>query len=167
MTSSDFRDLPGILAEIAEIAGREAAELVAQSKGGCRVYMPPSAGLRSDHWLAAVIGPEKALMIAKALGDPIGYRVDIPLGPTCEGARAARTRASTVRSLTLEGASATAIARRLGITDRAVRMIRERLRRTGDLPPEVQRPSNLGQRATGKRLAMPTKVPSRKLNKWL
>lgn len=167
MTSSDFRDLPGILAEIAEIAGREAAELVAQFKGGGRVYIPPSAGLRSDHWLATVIGPEKALKIAKALGDPIGYRVDIPLGPTCEGARVARARTSAVLALTLDGASATAIAHRLGITDRAVRMIRKRLRRTGDLPLEVQRPSNFGQRASGKRLATPKNAPPRKLSKWI
>lgn len=159
MDSDDFVNLPGILAEIAEISGREAAELIAKHRGGSRVYFPPSAALRTDHWIVALVGAERAVMIAKEIADPCGLKVDIPFGPNGPVNQACRSRLALVRSMTLDGASAALIARHLGITDRAVRSIRANLRQTGQLPTKAakvaQRIASI--RASGDRV-IPSKV---------
>ena len=73
--------LPQVLADIAMIAGEEAARRVAGAVGGTRVYIPPQPG--PDHWLSQLLGPEAARKIADHFTAGIGgARVDIPLGDT-------------------------------------------------------------------------------------
>lgn len=73
-------DLPGILATIAEVAGRGAALQVAAAKGGSEnVYFPRAARLRPDHWLAQAVGFGAARKICDAIEGP--REIDIPLGP--------------------------------------------------------------------------------------
>lgn len=76
---NDNADLPGILATIAEVAGRAAALQVAAAKGGSeKVYVPRPERLRPDHWLVQTVGLANARKIAGAIG---GGRIDFPLGP--------------------------------------------------------------------------------------
>jgi hypothetical protein len=78
--------LPGILAEIADIAGEDAALAVAAARGGTQVYIPPSPD--RDHWLSRLVGQQAARAIADRLTCGVGgMRVDLPLGP--KGARGA------------------------------------------------------------------------------
>lgn len=65
-------DLPGILGEIEEVAGRAAALKVAEHHGGTRIDIPATVG--SDHWLAVLLGHEVACRIANhfRVGDPDG-----------------------------------------------------------------------------------------------
>ena len=57
--------LPGILADIAEIAGDVAALKIAQSRGGTRVDLPPFA--KEGHWLTDLVGFEAADKICRGL----------------------------------------------------------------------------------------------------
>lgn len=75
-----MNDLPGILADIADVAGEEAAIAVAKALGGTRVYIPPVP--RPDHWLSQLIGHEAACILADRLTCGLaGVRVDLPAGP--------------------------------------------------------------------------------------
>lgn len=58
-------ELPGILAEIADLVGVEAALKVAQSHGGTRVTIPPKA--QEGHWLTDLLGLEAANQICEGL----------------------------------------------------------------------------------------------------
>lgn len=87
--------LPGILAEIAEIAGEDAALAVAAARGGTRVYIPPAPD--RDHWLTRLVGLQVAGKIADRLTCGVGgRRVDLPLGPK---GHAARVRARVDRMI--------------------------------------------------------------------
>ena len=54
-------ELPAVIAEIAEIAGPEAAWALARAKGGTRVFIPAEA--KADHWLVELVGIEAARRI--------------------------------------------------------------------------------------------------------
>jgi hypothetical protein len=109
--------LPGILAEIADIAGEDAALAVAAARGGTRVYLPPVPG--RDHWLSRLVGHEAAKAIADRLTCGIaGMRVDLPLGPK---GLIARGRAKVDRMIA-DGLSERDIALAAGYTTRGVRM---------------------------------------------
>ena len=58
-------ELPGILAEIADVAGKEAAWALAMAYGGSRVYIKadPSGG----YWLVELVGAEAAAAICDYL----------------------------------------------------------------------------------------------------
>lgn len=72
--------LPGILAEIAEVAGPEAALKVAQARGGTKAYF--SARPREDNWLVAAVGSETAAQIGAYFASGHGgIELDVPLGP--------------------------------------------------------------------------------------
>jgi hypothetical protein len=58
-------NLPGILADIADIAGTEVALKIAQSHGGTRVDLPPQA--KEGHWLTELLGFETADKICRGL----------------------------------------------------------------------------------------------------
>jgi hypothetical protein len=118
--------LPGILADIAEIAGEDAALAVAASRGGTQVYIPPSPD--RDHWLSRLVGQSAAKQIADRLTCGVGgMRVDLPLGP--KGA-AARLRAKVDRMID-DGRSERDIALATGYTIRGVRRRKAR-RKPGD-----------------------------------
>ena len=128
MTCDTRLHLPGVLAEIADAAGEDAAVLVAKVAGGRRVYIPRPAGLRPGHWLVEAVGPDRARLIAGLLG---GGEIDLPLGPG--GSRAQTTRA--IHRALDNGLSVTAIVRLTGVDDSTVwrHKAKRRKYRQGDL----------------------------------
>lgn len=114
--------LPGVLAQIAAVAGEEAALALAAARGGTQIYLPPVPA--EDHWLIGVVGLDAARAICDHLTCGVGpARIDLPLGPM--GA-AARARAEVDR---LIGAnkSEREIALATGYTSRAIRRRRKQI----------------------------------------
>lgn len=106
--------LPGVLAEIAEIAGEAAALAVAGAKGGRRAYIPAAGNLTRDHWLVEAVGLDAARKIAMRLG---GGEVPIPLGPAGSRARIWHI----IREGIEAGLTAPEIAARVGVDEKTVR----------------------------------------------
>lgn len=100
--------LPGILQEIAEAAGLEAALEIARVKGGTRAYFAARPG--KTHWLSQAVGHDKAQAICRAL-DSSGEAFVIPMGPT--SGQAARWR--QMRQMIAAGESDAAVARACGV----------------------------------------------------
>jgi hypothetical protein len=120
--------LPGALAEIAAVAGEEAALAIAAARGGTQIYIPPSP--ERDHWLARLVGHKAAQAIADRLTCGVGgMRVELPLGP--KGA-AAELRAKVDRLIAEGELSERDIARATGYTIRGVRRRRARLAAPSD-----------------------------------
>ncbi len=119
--------LPGALAEIAAVAGEEAALAVAAERGGTIVYIPPSPS--SEHWLTRLVGLKHARAIADRLTCGVGgLRVEVPLGPKGHEA----LQRAKVDRLILEGESSERdIARATGYTIRGVRKRRAKLAEPG------------------------------------
>lgn len=113
--------LPGILATIDAIAGRQAALAVAAAKGGVNVYIPTPARLKSDHWLVQAVGLDAARKIAAAEG---GLRYDIPCGPLARRDAVSRT----IERALSEGKSTHEVARLAGVHVRTVRRHKSRIR---------------------------------------
>jgi hypothetical protein len=112
----DGSALRGILAEIAEIAGRDAALKLARAKGGVeKVYIPEPENLCVDHWLVETLGWKAALRLARRFGPD---RISIPLGPFAF--RRPRSRAA-LRDALAEGSSTAEAARRAGVSQRTAR----------------------------------------------
>ncbi|MFL9829060.1 hypothetical protein [Rhodoplanes sp. SY1] len=125
--------LPALLAEIAEVAGLEAALKLAESYGGCRVRIP--AAVQSDrHWLALCVGREAAEKICThyrqgtGSGRMRGAYVLVPRGPTGAIASARRRLAQALAT----GASAAQAARVSGLTERTAYRLRQRGRASED-----------------------------------
>lgn len=115
--------LPGVLAEIAAVAGEDAALTIAAARGGTQIYVPPSP--EKDHWLSCLVGHKAALAIADRLTCGVGsMRIDLPLGP--KGA-AAKLRAKVDRLLAEGEMSERDIARATGYAARSVRRRRAML----------------------------------------
>ena len=115
--------LPSTLAEIAAVAGEDAALAIAASRGGTQVYIPPQPD--RDHWLSRLVGHKAALAIADRLTCGVGgMRVELPLGP--KGA-AARLRAKVDRLIAEGELSERDIARATGYTIRGVRRRKAKL----------------------------------------
>jgi hypothetical protein len=70
--------LPGLLAQIAAVAGVEAALAVAKAKGGSRAYVPPRPA--DDHWLVRAVGRAHADAIAAELVGGTACNLLIPKG---------------------------------------------------------------------------------------
>ena len=100
-------DLPGVLAEIAEIAGRDAAMELALKLGGEALYVPRPARLDPDHRLVVVVGFEASVRIAERFQ---GETIDVPLA-----------RRELALWMAARGATRREIARRLGRQVRTVR----------------------------------------------
>jgi hypothetical protein len=115
--------LPGILQEIADAAGIDAALKIAKAKGGTNVCLPGVDGARRDCWLTRLVGEEAAVKIALSYG-PKGGRVDIPLGPFSRSALVA----AEIRRRLEAAESVSEIARAVGCGARAVYRHKERLR---------------------------------------
>lgn len=119
--------LSGILAEIAHVAGEDAALAIARVRGGTNVYFPPVPD--NDHWLCRLIGRDAAKAVCDRLTCGIGgLRADIPLGPN---GRAATARAQ-VDAMLRTGRSERDIALATGYTSRQIRRRRAAL----DLPSD-------------------------------
>ena len=121
--------LPGALAEIAAVAGEDAALAIAAARGGTQVYIPPDPG--RDHWLARLVGHKAATAIADRLTCGVGgIRVELPLGPK---GHAARVRAKVDRMLNQDPpASERDIALATGYTIRGIRYRRAMIGRQRD-----------------------------------
>lgn len=115
--------LPGVLAEIAEVAGDDAAMVIAQARGGTQVYIPPVPP--EDHWLCQLVGMDAARAIADYLtcGQGLGRRLDLPLGPAGYSA----TMRAKVDAMLRAGASERDIALATRYTTRAIRRRRANL----------------------------------------
>ncbi len=112
---ADLLRLPGILAEIAQVAGSEAALAVAQARGGSKAYF--SEQPRDDNWLVAAVGRQAASLIARhfACGTG-GVELHVPLGPAAGRARIWRE----IRRRHRQGQTKPQIARALSICERSV-----------------------------------------------
>lgn len=127
MTVNAPLPLPGVLAQIAAVAGEEAALAIARARGGTQIYVPPAPG--PDHWLSQLVGSEAASAIGEALADGhAGVRIDLPLGPTGAVARQAAARNAQMDAMIAAGRSERDIALATGYT---VRSVRRRIARVG------------------------------------
>lgn len=119
--------LPGVLAEIAEVAGETAALMIAAKHGGRRVYFPSVKALHEGQWLFECVGAEMARKICAHFEvDGRGQRIDIPLHVGGTYRQFVRSVAERVHALDREGKSSTEISRKLGLTQRTVHRHRAR-----------------------------------------
>jgi hypothetical protein len=118
--------LPQVLADIARIAGEEAARRVAGAVGGTRVYIPPVPG--PDHWLSQLVGEAAARKIADHFGAGFPARIDIPLGDTGFIA----SQQARIDAMIVAGRSERDIALACGYTGRGVRKRKARLQALRD-----------------------------------
>lgn len=124
---------PGLLGEIAEVAGDVAALAIAERVGGTRVSIPARAN--PDHWLVETVGSEAADKICdyfRTLSPDqreAGARhVIIPRGPAGCLAKARRRLAQELQS----GTSAREAARRAGLSERAAFRMRAQIKADED-----------------------------------
>lgn len=126
--------LPAILAEIAAVAGVEAALKLAEQYGGTRRVIP--ARLSPDHWLIQCVGREAALAIVERFvtrppdGRPYGVEIVIPLGPTGSAAAVRRRLQQALDA----GMTARDAALAAGVHERTVYRARRKMRQDGDDP---------------------------------
>lgn len=125
--------LPGLLGEIAEVAGLSAALTIAETVGGTRVSIPARA--TDSHWLVETVGREAADKICNHFrtlspeGREAGARhVIIPRGPAGCLAKARTRLAKELEN----GTSAREAARRAGLSERAAFRMRAKLRTEDD-----------------------------------
>ncbi|GHE72200.1 hypothetical protein GCM10019059_34760 [Camelimonas fluminis] len=128
MTNESWPDLPAVLAEIAEVAGLEAALAIAEEKAGQEVFV--CANLRPGNWLVRCVGMEKAELISRHMAGRGRVKVHIPIfgngSYVSERKRRARVMAETLE----RGGSVNEIARRAGVTNRSA--YRFKARHNGD-----------------------------------
>ena len=112
--------LPGILAELAEVAGAEAAWALVAAKGGTTVYIPRA--VPADHWLVEVVGREAAAKICKHFASlHAGTHIQLPT------TRVDQQRRRLIRALEA-GASASQAALEAGMHERSAYRNRKRLK---------------------------------------
>ena len=115
--------LPALLAEIAQVAGLEAALKLAETRGGTEIYVPADAP--AGHWLADTVGAQAAKAICSHFtGAGPGCRLELPTGPAGTMAQIRRK----VDRMIAEGKSEREIALACGYTGRGVRMRRAKAR---------------------------------------
>lgn len=105
--------LPGVLAEVETVAGREAALGLALALGGQSIHVPRPENLHADHPLAVAAGAGAGAIVEYFAGES----VYVP-----------HARSALVLHLTEIGHGTRQIAARLGISPRAVRQHRRRQR---------------------------------------
>jgi hypothetical protein len=124
-------ELPAIIAEIAEVAGADAAWELAREKGGLTIFIPAHA--RSGHWLVKLLGQEAADKICahyRHLSPEGRFNGGMLLIPMAASAQAARRWHDVLRS----GLSATGQAKAMGVHERTVWRRRARHRSDDDSP---------------------------------
>lgn len=116
--------LPLVIAEIAEVAGTEAAWAISQAYGGRTIYIPREA--TSSHWLTELVGIEAATKICKHYrAGNAGLQLLIPLAKN----HAAKQR--LIKALEA-GMSATQAASVAGMHERTAFRTRKKLAEEDD-----------------------------------
>lgn len=131
----ELEDLPGVLAEIAEVIGVDGALRLAQVAGGTDMYIP--AKIDDDHWLAKALGSDLARKLCEhyRVGGFVsgnsggtermsqqGIRLVMPMATSI-------IRTAAIQDGLQQNLSANEIARRVGCHIRTVRRHRNKLRR--------------------------------------
>jgi len=110
--------LSGVLAEIADLLGTEAAIKIATARGGTTIFIP--ANPDDEHWLVMLLGRDTATALCKHYATygsrGFGTRIHIPFGPTSTR----EAKAALVRSLIRDGKSSTEIALTAHVSERTV-----------------------------------------------
>lgn len=118
--------LPELLREIADVTDVATALAIAEARGGqiTTITSRPTEGC----WLVRAVGMDKAKTISHHFtSGRARVKVFIPLGPVGTYKAEQRRRAEALVKAQQEGLSASAIARRVGITDRSVHRFRARI----------------------------------------
>lgn len=123
-------ELPALLAEIAEVAGLDAALAIADAKGGIVVRI--ASRLKPENWLVECVGMEKAKLISEYFTAGRGLDLLIPLGPTGSYKRDQQRRAQAYQRALASGNNIQQIARQVGVTRRSVERFKKRLSTTGN-----------------------------------
>ncbi|MDX3805142.1 MAG: helix-turn-helix domain-containing protein [Bosea sp. (in: a-proteobacteria)] len=127
MSRSGWPDLPPLLAEIAEVAGIDAALAIAEAKGGQEVFIV--SRLRPDNWLIAAVGRDKAERIsAHFCSGRYRQKLSIPFGPKGSYLAERRRRARALAEALSGGATANEMAKAAGVTNRSARRFRTKQR---------------------------------------
>lgn len=127
MTRAGWPDLPPLLAEIADVAGIEAALAIAEAKGGQQVFIV--AHLRPGNWLIEAVGIEKATLISDHFcSGRSRQKLTIPFGPAGSYQALRRRTARALEDAASRGESANQMAARAGVTTRTVHRFRSRRR---------------------------------------
>jgi hypothetical protein len=113
-----MNELPAVMAEIAEVAGPDAAWTLARAKGGQQVFFPAKA--RPDHWLAKLVGFDAAKKICEHFS--VGGRGDDILIPMASAAR----RNQALRQALAQGLKVDQAAAAAGVHRRTVLRHRKR-----------------------------------------
>lgn len=115
--------LPGILGQIADIAGQSAATRLALAAGGTEMKFSahPKAAL------ARIVGAEAARQIVAVLG-PEKYT--IPMAHL----RGQKGRQAVAAAMLAQNASSNAVAKACDMHERTARRIRERMKKAAPLP---------------------------------
>lgn len=108
-------NLPGVLDEIAEVAGLPAAIAIAARTGGTRVYIPARA--EDDHWLVDCVGRRAADKICTRFA---GERIDMPLYHGGAYPQLRRAIAKRIHDLDQAQLSSRQVAQQVGVTQRTV-----------------------------------------------
>jgi hypothetical protein len=123
--------LPGILAEIAEVAGDDAALAVARVRGGTQIYIPPKPA--NDHWLCELIGLDQAYAVCEKLTAGVGSRrADVPLAIYSAYRAESKNRYRVMDQMIRDQKSEREITLETGYSSRAIRRRRAKLGQPAD-----------------------------------
>lgn len=113
--------LPGVLAEIAEVAGETAALMIAAQHGGRRVYIPSVKRMHKAQWLLDCVGAELGRKICAHFEvNGGGQPIDVPLHVGGTYKQFVRSVAQRIHRLDRDGKSSAEISKQLGLTQRTV-----------------------------------------------
>lgn len=130
-------DFPGVLREIALVAGVDAARSVARAKGGTLASIPQAKNLTAEHWLSQTVGIDAARKIAKHLlsARSVGC-LEIPRGPDTPYQRERRRIENVLLRAFFSTATIDEAARAAGVDRSSVKRHWRRLRKDGFRRPE-------------------------------
>lgn len=138
--------LPGVLEDIAEAAGIDAALKLAEAFGGTELVIPAAHRVCADHQLAKIVGLDAARKICELW---VRGTVLIPGGP----ANGRTKQQMLMRQRLLEGVSASLVAKEVGVHLRTVWRMKQDMRIEGD--PVAAKPTKVrATTATKKRRAV-------------
>lgn len=123
LSTTPERPLPGILQEIAEVAGRDAALAIQEVKGGHQAFIV--SRMSDANWLVRTVGRAKAEAISRHFtSGHIRLKVDIPTGDQSAYLQGVLSRREAMVAAIQRGAGANEIASAGGITNRSARRFR-------------------------------------------